>query len=76
MSDLLLPEDVAAAMRCHRDTVIKRARAGQWPHLRVGNRYLFTAAHLEQIKALCEVPVTPLTSPDAWGRRTRGRRTA
>lgn len=66
----LTDHEVAALFRISWEQVQQRCRAGQWPHLKIGRKYLFKPEHVEQIAALCEVkPKT--TSAQTWGRKTR-----
>ena len=73
MSDLLTDAEIAAELgRISTYQVQQRCRAGQWPCLRIGRKYMFTPEHLAQIIALCEVK--PLVTPaDTWGLKTRRR---
>lgn len=68
----LTDRDVAAHFGVSWQQVQQRCKTGQWPHLRVGRKYRFTPAHLEQIEAMSEV--RPAVSPgqaNTWGRKSR-----
>lgn len=70
MSDFLSDREVAAEFGISWEQVQQRCRAGEWPHLRIGRKYLFRPEHVEQIAVLCEV--NPQPSPaDTWGLKTR-----
>lgn len=70
MSAFLSDREVADEFGISWEQVQQRCRTGQWPHLRIGRRYLFKPEHVEQIAALCEVK--PQATPaETWGRKTR-----
>jgi hypothetical protein len=71
---LLSDRDVATHLGISWQQVQKRCRSGQWPHLRIGRRYLFKAEHIEQITALCERKPAEITAAATWGFKTRGQR--
>ena len=41
--------ELAALLKQHPATVQRKARAGKYPHTKLGGQYRFTAAHYEQI---------------------------
>lgn len=63
--------DVATRYGHSRDYVLRKARDGQWPHLRVGRSVVFTDAHLIQIDQMHEVKASAATASVSWGRKTR-----
>ena len=65
--------DAAAERYGHsRAYVLRRAREGHWPHLRVGRSVRFTDAHFARIDAMHDVKVTAKkAAEDSWGRKTR-----
>ena len=64
--------DAAAERYGHsRAYVLRRAREGHWPHLRVGRSVVFTDAHLIQIDQMHEVKASAATASASWGRKTR-----
>ena len=63
--------DVATRYNHSRDYVLRKARDGQWPHLRVGRSVVFTDAHLIQIDQMHEVKAIAATASASWGRKTR-----
>ena len=70
----LTDREVAAEFGISPYQVQQRCRAGQWPCLRIGRKYMFRPEHIEAIAALCEVK--PLVTPaDTWGLKTRRRNT-
>lgn len=64
-------QDVAARYGHTKDYVLRLAREGRWPHLRVGRSVRFTDAHLAQIDAMHEVKAQAATATASWGRKTR-----
>lgn len=72
MSDLT-DAAVAAEFGCSREYVQIQCREGRWPFYRIGRRYFFTAADLEQIKALSRTePKAEDEAADSWGQKKRG----
>ena len=63
--------DVAARYGHSKDYVLRLAREGRWPHLRVGRSVRFTDAHLAQIDVMHEVKASAATAAASWGRKTR-----
>lgn len=54
-----------------KDYILRLAREGRWPHLRVGRSVRFTDAHLAQIDVMHEVKAQGATAAASWGRKTR-----
>lgn len=66
------PADEVAERYGHsKDYVLRLAREGKWPHLRVGRSVRFTDAHLAAIDAMHEVKAQAATTSASWGRKTR-----
>jgi excisionase family DNA binding protein len=63
------PEEAAAALGLTRQWVVRKAAARQIPHYRYGNKFLFSAEHIAEIKQMAERRPQPL--PAARARRRR-----
>jgi excisionase family DNA binding protein len=63
------PAEAAAALGLSRQWVAHKAAARQIPHYRYGNKFLFSAEHIAEIKQMAEVRPQPL--PAARARRRR-----
>ena len=72
MPSLRTEEDVAALLAIPREQVVRRARAGQFPHVRIGRRYRFTEADVAAIIAANHRETVPVPE-NPWGVRRRGR---
>lgn len=64
-------DDLADRYGHSREYVLRAAREGKWPHLRVGRQVRFTEAHVAAIDAMHEVKATAATAAASWGRKTR-----
>ena len=64
-------DDLAERYGHSRDYVLRKARTGQWPHLRVGRSVVFTEVHVAAIDAMHEVKASAATAAASWGRKTR-----
>ena len=63
--------DVATRYGHTKDYVLRLAREGRWPHLRIGRSVRFTDAHLVAIDAMHEVKAQSSVAAASWGRKTR-----
>jgi len=62
--------EAAAAIGMSRRWLSGQAAARLVPHYRHGNRFLFSAAHIAEIRAMSEVRPQPLPAARARRRRT------
>lgn len=74
----LTPEQAAEEKQITLDTVLRKVRAGEWPHNRYSQRQIrFTREQVEQIEQIVSVPAGRPAVPDLaseFRRVTRGAR--
>lgn len=70
-SRLLTDADAAEFLSCSVDEVRRRCRTGQFPHVRIGRKYRFTA---EDMAAIVEAhrKSAKVGADNPWGIRRRG----
>lgn len=67
---LMTPDLLGELLEIPREQVVRRARAGEFPHVKIGRRYRFTTEHYAAIvqshtRETAEIPA------NAWGVRRR-----
>jgi excisionase family DNA binding protein len=64
--------DLADLLSIPREQVVRRARAGEFPHVRIGRRYRFTDDDVKAIIAAHHRETVPVPE-NPWGVRRRGK---
>lgn len=51
--------DLAVIFKCTTETVWKKCRTGEWPHMKLGRNYLFSASDVHEIQELMRPKKVP-----------------
>ena len=69
----LTDADVAARFGISKQQVQDNCRDGRWPHIKIGRRYRFTEAIIDEIANLERRPASAaVTNANGWGVVKRG----
>lgn len=71
-AEAMTADEAAKRLQMNADTLVKKCRALQWPHHRLGRAYRFTEGDIAAILALTAVtPAKKAKAEQSWGRRGR-----